>query len=140
MYELVVGCKGQSTAAYLSYLTFRCALPDLGRTDDDQTTISTPMIDKYSSGTTHYFIEEYTDLAEWDQLSPSLPARSQIATCHPPALTMIRRLTNLLAVLLCLLVGPGQIAEAKKQRNAPHEHKVSRSRGMPIDDALFGHQ
>ena len=67
-------------------------------------------------------------------------AKVKMATCHPPVLTMIRRLVNLLAVLLCLLVGPGQITEAKKQRNAPHEHKVSRSRGMPIDDALFGRQ
>ena len=53
---------------------------------------------------------------------------SQRACAIPPSptLTMIRRLVNLLAVLLCLLVAPNQIVEAKKQRNAPHEHKVSR--------------
>ena len=47
---------------------------------------------------------------------------------------MIRRLLTLIAVVLCLLVGNCRLVEAKKQRNAPHEHKVRASELMLVTD------
>ena len=69
-----------------------------------------------------------------------------------PTMTMFRRLLTSIAVLLCLLLGICEVAEAKKQRNAAHEHRVSRSpapsialgcrlqyRRRSVSDVLFLH-